>query len=1197
MGKSFLLRLLLLGLLYSSIHLAGAVDVSKRKRTVSSRQHTKKQHHHDNKEDTTSVTVHVVSKPTSEKDADASYQNFFPEPKDAEEVTEVTSPLIVGDEKNDEDERINRDLIEKSNQNNRKFQRRKKMQEDIERANELIAKNKFLDDNIFSHSRAADRALHAYKLLEGQKVHVVQDYNVLMGQIQKEAHKHPEAYQDLPPTLSADGITPEILHMQKDLEHQLAAEEKNLARVESSLKEQTKLKENVEAAIEDLKSGVSSRDDEIARLKKDLEKMTQNSREAQKSVKRLRGAVEKLEGSIDIVRGKKAELEASLKKLMAEAKKSQKANGSYKIKYEEKEAEIEAIRESLEKLNNLEDEKAKKVEHLKDAVKRIKEKIASDTSREEVGVLQKQVDVARAKMSGIREAIATAKREGRTFMEQYKDVDEARDLVKTLKEKLSGAIAEAGTLKKFTNEISENKNVAEKRANAAEDEMSTMKSLVESYKEMMETTKETLKEMGSKGTAADANSETQSKMNDLQTQMKEMFGGMKDAVLGAIKEGAENTEDGPTMESIQTALDTHKEEILKAVEGNAAAVAPTAEEAGPTGAAEEAATGAAGEAATGAAEDAVTGAAEDAATGAAGEAATGAAEEAATGAAEEAATGAAGEAATGAEGAEGGEEAPAEEGEEAPAEGAEGGEEAPAEGAEGGEEAPAEGAEGAEGGEEAPAEDAEGGEEAPAEGAEGGEEAPAEGAEGGEEAPAEGAEGGEEAPAEGAEGGEEAPAEGEEAPAEGGEEAPAEGGEEAPAEGGEEASAEGGEEAPAEAAEGGEEAPAEDAGAEARFKRSSSTRTRRQKASESEIIARAKAERDRLCVRFPSATIDVKRYAGLNQGQDGACTLVALIHLFWLSGAEHLLSSSKSSLQRSWRTFWKPPNEDFDASPDIASTIDMSLSTGLLPSAAGLNYVPIRSEGNREQSFNESFWTSDTSTLMERYDVSSSSGDYEKIPYVYQNANLVESLLDEGHPIAINALEHSRVAVAYNDTHLLFADSWGPRHYETNKRGTDVTSAGFSVVDKWLIYSWMRDLAYVDDANAPEAVEAAQQMKRRRRSKRSRSVVEVVDLVGSEKVKMKNKPRRVRQRTSITRTRAKESECVDLVARDDDVDDDDGEMVKEKGRADASTRAGSSKWKEQQQRAEVTDDGEVFSWIARDNFRDELSSDDSEWEP
>ena len=359
----------------------------------------------------------------------------------------------------------------------------------------------------------------------------------------------------------------------------------------------------------------------------------------------------------------------------------------------------------------------------------------------------------------------------------------------------------------------------------------------------------------------------------------------------------------------------------------------------------------------------------------------------------------------------------------------------------------------------------------------------------------------------------------------------------------------------------------------------------------------AKAERDRLCVRFPSATIDVKRYAGLNQGQDGACTLVALIHLFWLSGAEHLLSSSKSSLQRSWRTFWKPPNEDFDASPDIASTIDMSLSTGLLPSAAGLNYVPIRSEGNREQSFNESFWTSDTSTLMERYDVSSSSGDYEKIPYVYQNANLVESLLDEGHPIAINALEHSRVAVAYNDTHLLFADSWGPRHYETNKRGTDVTSAGFSVVDKWLIYSWMRDLAYVDDANAPEAVEAAQQMKRRRRSKRSRSVVEVVDLVGSEKVKMKNKPRRVRQRTSITRTRAKESECVDLVARDDDVDDDDGEMVKEKGRADASTRAGSSKWKEQQQRAEVTDNGEVFSWIARDNFRDELSSDDSEWEP
>ena len=75
---------------------------------------------------------------------------------------------------------------------------------------------------------------------------------------------------------------------------------------------------------------------------------------------------------------------------------------------------------------------------------------------------------------------------------------------------------------------------------------------------------------------------------------------------------------------------------------------------------------------------------------------------------------------------------------------------------------------------------------------------------------------------------------------------------------------------------------------------------------------------------------------------------------------------------------------------------------------------------------------------------------------------LVERLLDGGHPIAINALEHSRVAIGYNETHLLFADSWDTKYYESNGTGTDVTNAGFSVVDKWLIYTWMRDIAYVE---------------------------------------------------------------------------------------------------------------------------------------
>ena len=43
------------------------------------------------------------------------------------------------------------------------------------------------------------------------------------------------------------------------------------------------------------------------------------------------------------------------------------------------------------------------------------------------------------------------------------------------------------------------------------------------------------------------------------------------------------------------------------------------------------------------------------------------------------------------------------------------------------------------------------------------------------------------------------------------------------------------------------------------------------------------------------------------------------------------------------------------------------------------------------------------------------------------------------------------VAVGYDTTRLLFADSWGPTYCESNARGTDVCRAGYSLVDKWLV--------------------------------------------------------------------------------------------------------------------------------------------------
>jgi len=260
-----------------------------------------------------------------------------------------------------------------------------------------------------------------------------------------------------------------------------------------------------------------------------------------------------------------------------------------------------------------------------------------------------------------------------------------------------------------------------------------------------------------------------------------------------------------------------------------------------------------------------------------------------------------------------------------------------------------------------------------------------------------------------------------------------------------------------------------------------------------------RAARRQLRDDFPNCIIDIDKYNGIDQGQEGACSLVALIHLVQLSGNQALFLESLGHVRRRWRRFWNPdPTSDNpDASPDLASTLDMVLqhddpigdcdcddssgapkskrlktnererksnrrktarSTKLLRSMGPLQYIPIRSEGNREQSFNRDFWCGLPDMLCQRFHIPRSGADLNIIPYVYENAFLVESAIDRGEPVAINALEHCRVAVAYNGTHLLFADSWSRHYTEKNRLGTDHNIGGFSVVDKWLVYCWMRDV-------------------------------------------------------------------------------------------------------------------------------------------
>ena len=150
-----------------------------------------------------------------------------------------------------------------------------------------------------------------------------------------------------------------------------------------------------------------------------------------------------------------------------------------------------------------------------------------------------------------------------------------------------------------------------------------------------------------------------------------------------------------------------------------------------------------------------------------------------------------------------------------------------------------------------------------------------------------------------------------------------------------------------------------------------------------------------------------------------------------------------------------------------------------------LNYVPIRSEGKRERCFNQAYWVEDISDILVRYQIYDT--DYYKCPWMYQAAYLIERLLDRKIPVEINAMEHSRTCIGYNHDSLIFADNWGMNHQETSDNPyNDRYSAGFSTINKWAIYTWIRDLVYLKPDD--EAMDTSPKAKTRKTGPKSHKI-------------------------------------------------------------------------------------------------------------
>ena len=250
-------------------------------------------------------------------------------------------------------------------------------------------------------------------------------------------------------------------------------------------------------------------------------------------------------------------------------------------------------------------------------------------------------------------------------------------------------------------------------------------------------------------------------------------------------------------------------------------------------------------------------------------------------------------------------------------------------------------------------------------------------------------------------------------------------------------------------------------------------------------------ERKSIVHNFPNAIIDVHKYNGIDQGQNGACSMVAIFNAFELHGhTKHFLKVPYPKIKRNWRKYWKPPMQigNLDASGDLGEALDM-ISKPIIKSHIGLVYMPLRSADQREQCFNEKFWVNDEDFMVRRYNIP--QGQYAKMKHIYEIAFYIEKQIDNGIPVVVNVNEHCRVAVGYNESKILFADSWDRKYTQRNKSGSSVNIAGLSFDCKWMVYCWARDLVTFNFAKRDSPEGAAADASSSRKTSKAQTVLDL----------------------------------------------------------------------------------------------------------
>jgi len=210
----------------------------------------------------------------------------------------------------------------------------------------------------------------------------------------------------------------------------------------------------------------------------------------------------------------------------------------------------------------------------------------------------------------------------------------------------------------------------------------------------------------------------------------------------------------------------------------------------------------------------------------------------------------------------------------------------------------------------------------------------------------------------------------------------------------------------------------------------------------------------------------ILEYDSVDQQETCACSFVGFINMcriYTLIHKEHILPIN---IHTKWKSIWN--NFQVCTATDIAMTLDK-----LVSKYAGKKewkaldiviYQPIRSAGNSERVFDKSFWVRKQDLFL-KFPESKEFHDRNngKVwdEWLFQIAYLVESLIDRKIPVEINSQSHSRTCIAYNNSELLFADNYG-NDYNVDYTGMETCRGGFCKLNKWLVYSTVRDLCYLE---------------------------------------------------------------------------------------------------------------------------------------